>query len=352
MLNAAVVGGTGYGAIELIRLIDKHPNVQLKKVISHSQSGTEIQEVYPHLTQIVETVMSEWSIQNLSKEVDVVFFATPPGVSQKLIPECREHNPSLQCIDLSGDFRLTNPADYETWYGAPASPQQYLEEATYGLTEIYTDKIKTSKLISNPGCYPTATLLALLPAVQQGWVNLSSIIIDGKSGVSGAGRKVSLATHFSEVNESVKAYKLGAHQHIPEIEQFLQRETADPSNSPVQVTFSTHLIPMTRGLMCTVYFDLNEPKTTTELINFYTEVYSKHPFVRVRPEGTYPATKEVSGSNYCDLGIHTDPRTGKVTIVSVIDNLVKGASGQAIQNLNVMNGWDVRTGLLEIPIYP
>ncbi|MDQ0256962.1 N-acetyl-gamma-glutamyl-phosphate reductase [Evansella vedderi] len=347
MLRAAVVGGTGYGAVELIRLIDKHPHLQLNTVISHSQSGTEIEEIYPHLTNLIHITMDEWNIQKLAKIIDVVFFATPPGVSQKLVPECRQHG--LQCIDLSGDFRLINPETYETWYAYSAAPQEYLNEATYGLTEIYGDDIKNSKLISNPGCYPTATLLALIPAVKQGWVKMDSIIIDGKSGVSGAGRKVSLATHFSEVNENLKAYKLGAHQHIPEIEQYLQQESKEPNT---QVTFSTHLIPMTRGLMCSIYFDLTEKKTTEELINFYTEVYSNHPFIRIRPEGIFPATKEVSGSNYCDIGIHSDPRTGKVTIISVIDNLVKGASGQAIQNLNLMNGWDVRTGLLEIPIYP
>ncbi|MDG5787492.1 N-acetyl-gamma-glutamyl-phosphate reductase [Evansella sp. AB-P1] len=345
-MKAAVVGGTGYGAIELIRLLDKHPNVQLQSIVSHSQSGTEIHEVYPHLTHLIHQTMDEWNIQHLHENIDVVFFATPAGVSQRLIPQCREHG--IQCIDLSGDFRLTNQEVYETWYGTSSAPKEYLEEATYGLPEIYAEQIKQSKLIANPGCYPTATLLALLPIVKEGWVNVNSIIIDGKSGVSGAGRKVSLNTLFSEVNESVKAYKLGAHQHIPEIEQFIEKE----SNEEAKVTFSTHLMPMTRGLMCSIYLDLKEPKTTEELINFYTEVYSNHPFVRVRQEGVFPATKEVSGSNYCDIGIHADARTGKVTIISVIDNLVKGAAGQAIQNLNLMNGLDVRTGLTEIPMYP
>ncbi|ADU32432.1 N-acetyl-gamma-glutamyl-phosphate reductase [Evansella cellulosilytica] len=346
MVNVAVVGGTGYGAVELIRLLNKHPHVHLKSIISHSQSGTEIKEVYPHLTNIINVQMNEWNIQGLSSDVDVVFFATPPGVSQKLVPECRKNN--IACIDLSGDFRLTSQEVYETWYGTSAASEDYLQEATYGLTELYEQEIMNSKLISNPGCYPTATLLALLPIVKKGWVNVESIIIDGKSGVSGAGRKVGLGTLYSEINENLKAYKLGEHQHIPEIEQFIQKE----SGQETQVTFTTHLIPMTRGLMCTIYVDLNEEKTTEELINFYTDVYSQHPFVRVRQEGIYPATKEVSGSNYCDIGIHADARTGKVTIVSVIDNLVKGAAGQAIQNLNVMNGWDVTLGLKEIPMYP
>ncbi|MFA9556332.1 N-acetyl-gamma-glutamyl-phosphate reductase [Evansella sp. AB-rgal1] len=347
MIRAAIVGGTGYGAVELIRLLDKHPNVKLQSIISHSQSGTEIREVYPHLTDIINEVMDEWSIHHIEKDVDVVFFATPAGVSQKLAPSCIEKG--IQCIDLSGDFRLEKPEVYETWYGGIAPEQAYLEEATYGLTEIYESQIKNSKLIANPGCYPTATLLALLPIVKEGWVKEQSIIIDGKSGVSGAGRKVSLATHYAEINENVKAYKLGAHQHIPEIEQFIQKEA---NLEDVKVTFTTHLMPMTRGLMCSIYLDLKQPKSTEELINFYTEIYKNHPFVRIRQAGVFPSTKEVSGSNFCDIGIHSDERTGKVTIISVIDNLVKGAAGQAIQNLNLMNGLDVRTGLVDIPMYP
>ncbi|SDZ23336.1 N-acetyl-gamma-glutamyl-phosphate reductase [Evansella caseinilytica] len=350
-MKTAVVGGTGYGAVELIRLLDKHPMVQLESIVSHSQSGTEIHAVYPHLSNIVHLTMDEWNIQNLHQQVDIVFFATPAGVSKELLPQCREYD--LQCIDLSGDFRLASREIYETWYGKAAPATAFLQEAVYGLTEIFAADIKQSRLISNPGCYPTAALLGLIPLVKNRLIDLGSIIIDGKTGVSGAGRSVSLGTHFSEVNENVKAYKIGSHQHIPEIEQYINAVLPEAdAEKDVKVTFSAHLLPMTRGIMCTMYADLTAPVTTAELGRLYAQFYDGHPFVRVRPEGILPATKEVCGSNYCDIGIHADERTGRVTIVSVIDNLVKGAAGQAVQNMNVVNGWDVTAGLTDIPLYP
>lgn len=346
MLQAAIVGGTGYGAVELIRLLQKHPNVQLKSVISHSQSGTEINEVYPHLTDILNIQMDEWNIQKLKNEVDAVFFATPSGVSSKLVPHCIDHG--LKCIDLSGDFRLYSQDVYSEWYEKEAPPKQYLKLATYGLTEIYEEEIKNSSFVANPGCYPTATLLGLIPAIKAGLVKTGSIIVDGKSGVSGAGKSLSLNTHFSEINENIKAYKVGKHQHIPEIEQFLTKE----SDEEVKISFTTHMIPMTRGIMCTIYFQLTEQKTTSELIELYSELYKNKPFVRIRKEGAIPTTKEVLGSNFCDIGLFVDERTNRCTVISVIDNLVKGAAGQAIQNLNVMYGWDEQTGLRHIPLYP
>lgn len=346
MKRVAVVGGTGYGAVELIRLLEKHPHLQLKSVISHSQSGTEIDEVYPHLTNIMNIRMDEWNIQSLANDVDVVFFATPSGVSKNLVPQCIDNG--LICIDLSGDFRLHSPEMYEAWYGKEAPPKSYLQTAAYGLTEFYEEEIRNSTLIANPGCYPTASLLALLPAIKEGLVKNDTIVVDGKSGVSGAGRAVSLSTHFSEVNENVKAYKIGKHQHIPEIEQFLSLE----GNEEINISFTTHLIPMTRGIMCTIYFQLTERKTTNELIELYSELYKNKPFVRIRKEGIIPTTKDVLGSNYCDMSLFVDERTNRVTIVSVIDNLVKGAAGQAIQNLNVMQGWDVQAGLDHFPLYP
>lgn len=346
MTRVAIVGGTGYGAVELIRILEKHPKVQITSIISHSQSGTVINEVYPHLTNIMNIQMDEWSIQFLKNYADVVFFATPSGVSSDLVPLCMDEG--LKCIDLSGDFRLHSPEKYEMWYEKKAPSENYLEQAAYGLTEIYEDEIKNSSLIANPGCYPTATLLALIPAIKEGLVKKNSIIIDGKSGVSGAGRSVSLNTHFSEINENLKAYKIGNHQHIPEIEQFLSLEGYREET----ITFTTHLIPMTRGIMCTVYFQLTEPQTSNQLIELYSEMYKNKPFVRIRKEGIFPTTKEVLGSNFCDIGLFVDERTDRVTVVSVIDNLVKGAAGQAVQNLNVMQGWDVRIGLEQIPLYP
>ncbi|MBU9723026.1 MULTISPECIES: N-acetyl-gamma-glutamyl-phosphate reductase [Bacillaceae] len=359
-MKSAIIGGTGYGAVELVRLLDKHPNIELVKVISNSQSGTDIQDVYPHLSNILNIQLSELNIQSLCEEVDVVFFATPAGVSKEYIPEL--HKQGVKCIDLSGDFRLKNPQNYETWYGKSSAETTYLEKATYGLSEIYGDDIKNSEIIANPGCYPTAALLGLIPAINNKMIDPKTIIIDGKSGVSGAGRGVSLNTHYSEINENLKAYKLGQHQHIPEIEQAIEWSAAAVAAASanhaelesIPVSFSTHLTPMTRGIMCTMYAQLTDPSSATvsAFIEHYESFYESHPFVRIRPEGTWPSTKEVSGSNYCDIGFQVDARTGRVTIVSVIDNLMKGAAGQAVQNLNLMNGWDVQMGLTDIPMYP
>lgn len=346
MIRVAIVGGSGYGAIELIRLLNKHPYVQLKSVVSHSQSGTEMNEVYPHLTEVVDMTMDKWDVESLANEVDLVFFATPAGVSQRLIPQCTEKG--LKCIDLSGDFRLQSPQEYREWYGMDAAPEELLQETIYGLSEWYGDDIQNAAVIANPGCYPTASLLALLPAIKAGIVEENSIIIDGKSGVSGAGRSVSLNTHFSELNENMKAYKIGNHQHIPEMEQFLSLE----AKKEIKVSFTPHLVPMTRGIMCTIYFQLKGDQSTEQLLQLYKHAYEEKTFVRIRKEGVFPTTKEVLGSNYCDMGMTLDRRTNRVTIVSVIDNLVKGAAGQAIQNLNIMYSWDETSGIDNLPIYP
>jgi N-acetyl-gamma-glutamyl-phosphate reductase len=346
IMKAAIIGGTGYGSIELIRLINKHPFLEASMIISNSQAGNSISETYPHLSNIIESSLDTFDINRIGEGIDIVFLAIPSGVSKNLIPEILEKG--VKCIDLSGDFRLKSPSVYETWYKHSPAPETYLAKAVYGLSEIYSEKVKQSSLIANPGCYPTASLLGLLPIMKTKLADYQSIIIDAKSGVSGAGRGLSLTSHYAEINENLKAYKLGAHQHIPEIEQIL----SDESGSPITISFTTHLVPMTRGIMCTIYVNLKENMTTKEAVEIYKQFYQDHPFVRIRPEGIVPSTKEVLGSNYCDIGLHVDQRTGRLTIVSVIDNLVKGASGQAIQNANILFGWDQRTGLNEIPVYP
>ncbi len=345
-MKAAVIGATGYSGVELIRFLLNHPHVHIHSIISGSQSGKELVESYPHLTSLFNMTLEDLDVEKLAAEVDVVFFATPSGVSRETMPLFMDKD--VKCIDISGDFRLKSPEAYRQWYKHEAAPQDKLLEAVYGLCEIYPEQIKAASWIANPGCYPTATLLGVIPALKEGLIQSDSIIIDGKSGVSGAGRKASLGTHYVEINENLKAYKLGAHQHIPEIEQTL----SDISGSEIRVTFSTHLIPMTRGIMCTIYANMTDPFSTAEVIEKYQAFYEGEPFVRIRPEGTWPATKEVYGSNFCDIGFMADPRTKRLTIVSVIDNVVKGAAGQAVQNLNLMNGWDVRTGLSFTPVYP
>lgn len=345
-MKAAIIGGTGYGSIELIRLINKHPYLEVGSVVSNSQSGSNFNEIYPHLTDIVDQQLEKFEVDRLSEKNDVVFFATPSGVSSKLVQPLVDRG--IKCIDLSGDFRLRSGDVYETWYKHTPAEEKYLQQAIYGLSEIYPENIKTANLIANPGCYPTATSLGLIPVLKTNLADEKSIIIDAKSGVSGAGRGLSLTAHYSEINENLKAYKLGAHQHIPEIEQVL----SDESGSPITITFTTHLVPMTRGIMCTMYVNLKEEISTKKVIDIYKQFYQESHFIRVRPEGNIPSTKEVAGSNYCDIGLHVDQRTNRLTIISVIDNLVKGAAGQAIQNLNLMNGWDERTGLTDIPMYP
>ncbi|WP_245831828.1 N-acetyl-gamma-glutamyl-phosphate reductase [Oceanobacillus senegalensis] len=344
--NVAIIGGTGYGAIELIRLLQTHEFMHVKQIISHSQHGEQIATIYPHLTKFFNNPMEELDIERLKEEVDIVFLATPAGVAKDLVPKFQESH--LQCIDLSGDLRLSSQEQYEKWYKKDAAPQATLDEAVYGLSEIYKEQIKNAKILSNPGCFPTSALLGMIPAVEHRIISTETIIIDGKTGVSGAGGKQSPMTHYSGTNENVKPYKIGMHQHIPEIDQYL----SGIANKPVTTTFTTHLIPMTRGLICTMYGRLEKEMTTAEVINMYQFYYESHPFIRIVEAGSFPTTKEVYGSNFCDIGLHVDERTNQLIVVSAIDNLVKGAAGQAIQNANLMNGWDEEHGLYQIPIYP
>jgi N-acetyl-gamma-glutamyl-phosphate reductase, common form len=332
--------------MELIRLLMNHPSVSIEMVVSHTTQGAAVSEISPHLSGILDLSLEAFDPDQLAERVDAVFFATPAGVSRILLPECLKRG--LICIDLSGDFRLKDPEAYETWYHHPTADPALLKDAVYGLSEVNRRQIEGARLIANPGCYPTATLLGLAPALKDGAIDPESIIIDGKSGESGSGRKAILGNLFSEVNENVRAYKLGTHQHTPEIEQ----EIAEISGQSAPVTFTTHVIPMTRGLMTTIYANLKKGYSSREFLELYQRYYEKSPFVRIRPLGTWPATKEVLGSNYCDIGLNVDGRTRRLTIVSVIDNVVKGAAGQAIQNLNIIKGWDERTGLGLVPVYP
>ncbi|MFC4024592.1 N-acetyl-gamma-glutamyl-phosphate reductase [Oceanobacillus longus] len=346
MKNVGIIGGTGYGAIELIRLLQTHEHMQLKKIISHSQHGEQIAAIYPHLTDFIEDPMQELQIESLKDEVDILFFATPAGIAKEIIPQLA--GSTIQCIDLSGDLRLGSPSEYEYWYGKKAAPKQLIDKAVYGLSEIYPEQIKQATIISNPGCFPTSALLGLIPALEKKVILESGIVIDGKTGVSGAGRTPTAMTHYSETNENIKPYKIGKHQHIPEIEQYLTAQAKEP----ITVAFTTHLVPMTRGLICTMYGQLAKETSTEEVIKQYQSFYENHPFVRVREEGSFPTTKDVYASNYCDIGIHVDQRSNRIIIASVIDNLVKGAAGQAIQNVNLMNGWEETHGLHTIPVYP
>lgn len=345
-LRIAIVGSTGYGGVELMRLLQSHPNAEITSVISSSSAGSLITEGYPHLKGIREEVLDDVDPVLIKQKADLVFLATPAGVASKLAPQYIAAG--LKVIDLSGDFRIKDRDVYEQWYKKPAAEQVHLDQAVFGLAEVYGDTVVDAPFISNPGCFPTATLLGIVPALQGGLIDHNTLVIDAKSGVSGAGRGASLGTHYSELNENFKAYKINQHQHIPEIEMVLS-QVADEQ---VTVSFTTHLVPMTRGIMATIYAKLNQNVTESDLIKHYEQYYEGRPFVRIRPEGQWPATKEVWGSNYCDIGFSVDKRTNRVTIISVIDNLVKGAAGQAIQNMNLMMGWDETLGLQFVPVYP
>ncbi|TDQ42104.1 N-acetyl-gamma-glutamyl-phosphate reductase [Aureibacillus halotolerans] len=345
-MNVGIVGATGYGGAELIRLINHHPYATVSAVYSTTQDGAALSESYPHMLDMNSLVLQAFDAKHAGATCDVVFLATPPGVSSKLSPSLLAEN--VKVIDLSGDLRLKNPDDYEVWYKKKPADESLLSEAVYGLTEWTGEAVKKARLIANPGCYPTAVLLGLLPLLKAGLIEPDSLLIDAKSGTSGAGRSASAIAHFPEMNDNFKIYKVNQHQHTPEIEQMLSTVT----DKLTPITFSTHLVPMTRGIMATMYGKLTVGTQAEDLRAAYEQSYHSAPFVRLRPEGQFPSTKEVYGSNFCDIGFTLDQRTNRVTIVSVIDNLVKGAAGQAIHNLNVLAGFEETAGLQMVPVYP
>lgn len=346
-MKIAIIGATGYGGAELIRILHQHPEVTIHSLHTSSQEGKTISETYPHLKSIVTHDLDSINAEKIANEVDLVFTATPSGISTKLIPEFMKYN--IKIVDLSGDFRLKNRENYEKWYGLDAADQETLDQAVYGLTEwVEGDQLKNTKLLSNPGCFPTAVLLGLAPLVKENIIDEHSIIIDAKTGVSGAGRGTSMVTHFSETNENLKIYRVNEHQHIPEIEQVLSNWNTNIK----AVTFSTHLVPMTRGIMTTMYLNATTHLNINDLIKLYNDSYENDPFVRISEQGSYPSTREVYGSNYCNISLAIDKRTNRITVVSVIDNLMKGAAGQAVQNMNKMFGYDEKLGLEFVPVYP
>lgn len=344
-MKVAIIGATGYGGIELIRLLEQHPYFSIASLHSFSQVGECITNVYPHFQNVLVHTLQEIDVEEIGKEAEIVFLATPAGVSAELTPKLLAAG--LKVIDLSGDFRMKDPFIYEQWYKRAAAKEGVLREAVYGLSEWKRSEIQKANLIANPGCFATAALLAVLPLVRSGIIEEDSIIIDAKSGVSGAGKTPTTMTHFPELYDNLRIYKVNEHQHIPEIEQMLtewNRETKP-------ITFSTHLIPISRGIMVTLYAKVKREMEIEQLQKLYKEAYEQSAFVRIRMQGEFPSPKEVRGSNYCDMGIAYDERTGRVTVVSVIDNMMKGAAGQAIQNANIVAGLEETTGLQHMPLY-
>ncbi|WP_075981454.1 N-acetyl-gamma-glutamyl-phosphate reductase [Bacillus massilinigeriensis] len=344
-MKASIIGTTGYGGVELLRILHSHPEFEIHSV--HSSSSEDlIWDEYPHLFNIINKRLKGINPEEIEEESDILFLATPSGVSSRLMEQFSKTN--LKIIDLSGDLRLSNPEEYRLWYKKEPTLSSIVESSVYGLSEWNHEQIKDAKWIANPGCYSTATLLGLAPVIKEDIVEPNSIIVDAKSGISGAGRSPSRTSMYAENNENFKIYKVNEHQHTPEIEQQLKKW-----NSKVRpITFSTHLLPITRGIMATIYVQLKSDWKTSNVIDLYKQYYEGRHFVRIRPEGKFPSVKEVNGSNYCDIGLHVDERTGRLTIISVIDNLMKGAAGQAVQNANLMYGLDEKTGLEFMPIYP
>ncbi|PFQ67457.1 N-acetyl-gamma-glutamyl-phosphate reductase [Bacillus cereus] len=344
-MKVAIIGATGYGGIELIRLLEQHPYFSIASLHSFSQVGEFITNVYPHFRNILVHTLQEIDAEKIEKEAEIVFLATPAGVSAELTPKLLAVG--LKVIDLSGDFRMKDPLTYEQWYKRAAAKEEVLRKAVYGLSEWKRSEIQNANLIANPGCFATAALLAILPLVRSGMIEEDSIIIDAKSGVSGAGKTPTTMTHFPELYDNLHIYKVNEHQHVPEIEQML----AEWNRETKPITFSTHLIPISRGIMVTLYAKVKREMEIEQLQTLYEETYERSTFIRIRTQGEFPSPKEVRGSNYCDMGIAYDERTGRVTVVSVIDNMMKGAAGQAIQNANIVAGLEETTGLQHMPLY-
>ncbi len=338
MIKVGIAGASGYTGVELVKLISNHPQARLEAVTSSSYKGKPLTDIFPSMRGFESLICEELDAKALSTRVDLMFLALPHKVSMAYAaPLIKE---GIKVIDLSADFRFSNPNAYEKSY-QKHTDKDLLAESVYGLSEIYRDQIKTARIIGNPGCYPTTILLALLPLIKEKIIHSKGIISDSKSGVSGAGRSLSLTAHYCEANESFTPYKIGNHRHSPEIEEILSIH----AEKKVNITFVPHLVPVTRGMVSTIYGQAAKSVHVTDIRKAYDRWYAEEPFVRLLPQGRFPAMSHVRGTNCCDIGCHFDEDTGRIILVSAIDNLLKGAAGQAVQNMNIMFGLADETGL-------
>ena len=346
MVKAGIVGGTGYTGIELLRLLAQHPRVELKAITSRKEAGTPVAAMFPSLRRRVELAFSEPNMQAL-RGCDVVFFATPNGVAMNEARAVLESGARL--VDLSADFRLKDVTEWEKWYKMKHAAPELLRDAVYGLCELNRERIRGARLVANPGCYPTATQLGFLPLVEAGVVDLDHLIADAKSGVSGAGRKADLHLSFSEAADNFMAYNVPGHRHWPEIRQGL----AQAAKREVGLVFTAHLTPLIRGIHATLYGRITRE---VDFQSLFEKRYAGEPFVDVMPAGSHPDTRSVRAANMCRIAIHRPPQGGRradtLVVLSVIDNLVKGASGQAVQNMNLMLGLPEAEGLDQVPLVP
>ena len=348
MLKVAVLGGSGYTGAELVRLLLSHPGVEVTAVTSERSSGLPLSDVLIQFRN-TELKFESADLKALTKKADLFFLCLPHKTSQETVAFL--HNAGKRVIDLSADYRLKSAEVYSEWYKTPHHYAPLLKSAVYGLPELYRKKIRKASIIANPGCYPTSAILGLAPLMGKDFIDPHSIIIDSKSGTSGAGRSPSQPFMYCEVNESVKAYAVTVHRHTPEIEQ----ELSTLLKKDIHVVFTPHLMPMDRGILSTMYVTLRKKTGIEDIQNLYRTFYKNEPFVRLLGQGLYPSTKAVKGSNYCDISLFLDNRSVKgqtLIIVSAIDNLIKGASGSAVHNMNIMYGFDETAGLLSSPIFP
>ena len=346
MIKVGIIGSTGYAGGELVRLLMNHKEVEIKWFGSRSYVDKKYAEVYQNFFQIVDDKCMDDNMEALANEVDVIFTATPQGLCASLVND--DILNKVKIVDLSADFRIKDVATYEKWYGIEHKSPQYIEEAVYGLCEINREDVKKARLIANPGCYPTCSTLSIYPLAKEGLIDMSTVIIDAKSGTSGAGRGAKVDNLYCEVNENIKAYGVANHRHTPEIEAQLSYA----SGEEVLLNFTPHLVPMNRGILITAYATLKKEVTYEEVKAIYDKYYADEKFVRVLEKDVCPQTKWVEGSNYVDVNFKIDPRTKRIIMMGAMDNLVKGAAGQAVQNMNLMFGLKESEGLELIPMFP
>ena len=346
MIRAGIIGSTGYAGGELVRILLGHKDVEIKWYGSRSYIDKKYADVYQNMFQIVDAKCMDDNMEELADQVDVIFTATPQGLCASLVNE--EILSKTKIIDLSADFRLKDVNVYEEWYKIEHKAPQYIDEAVYGLCEINRDLVKSARIVANPGCYTTCSILTAYPLAKEGLIDMSTLIIDAKSGTSGAGRGAKLPNLYCEVNENIKAYGVATHRHTPEIEEQL----GYASGEKVVLNFTPHLVPMNRGILATEYATLKKKVTYEEVKAVYDQYYAKEKFVRVLDRDVCPETKWVEGSNYVDIGFKIDPRTNRIIMMGAIDNLVKGAAGQAVQNMNLLFGLPEDEGLELVPMFP
>ena len=345
-IKAGIIGATGYAGGELVRILSRHPEVEIVWYGSRSYIDQNYADVYRNMFEIVDAKCLDDNMEELAERADVIFTATPQGFCASMMSE--EILSKTKIVDLSADFRIKDVKTYEKWYGIEHKSPQFIEEAVYGLCEVNREQIKGARLIANPGCYTTCSILTAYPLAKEGMIDMSTLIVDAKSGTSGAGRGAKVPNLYCEVNENIKAYGVASHRHTPEIEEQLGYAAGEE----VLINFTPHLVPMNRGILATEYAKLTKKVTPEEVKAVYDKYYAKETFVRVMGDGVCPETKWVEGSNYVDIGFKIDERTGRIIMMGAIDNLVKGAAGQAVQNMNLLFGLDETMGLDLVTMFP